>query len=73
MPYREDSDSVICHTCAVANEQNLLHLDAKREHTFATTGFVNWEKAKEKFQVHSTSVTHCHASELLSHLRILMN
>ena len=23
-------------------------------------------KAKEKFQAHSTSVTHCHASELLS-------
>ena len=43
--YREDSDSVICHTCA--NEQKLLHLDTKREDTFITTGFVNWKKAKE--------------------------
>ena len=66
MHYREDSDSVICHTCAVANEQKLLHLDTKREDTFITIGFVNWNKAKEKFQAHSISVTHCHASELLS-------
>ena len=27
----EDSYSVICHTCAVAKEQQLLHLDTKRE------------------------------------------
>ena len=57
---------MICHTCAVANEQELLYLNTKREGTFSTTGFVNWKKAKEKFQVHSTSVTHCHATELSS-------
>ena len=43
--YREDSD-VICHACAVANEQKLLHLDTKREGTFITTGFINSRKAK---------------------------
>ena len=37
-----------------------------REDTFITTGFINRKKAKEKFQAHSTSVMHCHASELLS-------
>ena len=63
--YREDSDSVICYTCAVANDQKLLHLDTKRGDTFIRTGFVNWKKAKEKFQAPSTSVTHCHASKLL--------
>ena len=66
MHYRIDSDSVICHTCAVANEQKLLHLDTKREDIFITNGFVNWKKAKEKFRTHSTNGTHCHASELLS-------
>ena len=64
--YRQDSDSVICHTCAVANEKKLLHLEPKREDTFITTSFVDWKKVKEKFQAHSTSVTHCHTSELLS-------
>ena len=62
----DTEDSVICHTCAVASEQKLLHLDTEREGTFITTGFVNWKKTKEKFEVDSTSVTHCHASELLS-------
>ena len=62
----DTEDSVICHICAVASEPKLLDLDTKREDTFITTGFVNWKKAKEKFQVDSTSVTHCHASELLS-------
>ena len=28
--YREDSDSVICHTCAVTNQQKLLHLETKK-------------------------------------------
>ena len=69
MHYREDSDSVIFHSCAVTNEQKLLHLDIKREDTFITTGFVNWKKAKEKFQAHSASATHWHASELLSNPR----
>ena len=66
MHYKEDPNSLICHTCAVATEQKLLHLDTKTEDTFITTVFVNWKKAKEKFQAHLTSVTHCHASELLS-------
>ena len=66
MHYREDSDSVIFHTCAVANKQKLLYLDTKREDTCLIIGCVNWKKAKEKFQAHSTSGTHCHGSELSS-------
>ena len=58
LKYREESNSVIFLTCAVANEQKLLHLDNKREETFITTAFDNWKKAKEKFQANSTSVTH---------------
>ena len=57
---------MIFHTCAVANKQKLLYLDTKREDTCLIIGCVNWKKAKEKFQAHSTSGTHCHGSELLS-------
>ena len=56
---------MICHTCVVANEQKVLHLHIKRKNTFITTGFINSKKAKENFQAHSTSATHCHSSELL--------
>ena len=48
MHYREDSGSVIYHTCAVANEQKLIHSDTKREDTFISTGFSDAIAAEKK-------------------------
>ena len=42
--YREESDSVICHTCAVADNQNLLKTDTKKERIFIDKGFFKWTK-----------------------------
>ena len=64
--YREESDSVICHTCAVADNQNLLKTDTKKEITFIDKRFFKWTKALEKFGVHANSATHKHAIEVLS-------
>ena len=64
--YREGSDSVICHTCAVADNQNLLKTDTKKERTFIDKGFLKWTKALEKFRVHANSATHKHATEPFS-------
>lgn len=64
--YQEDSDSVVCHTCVIANKRNLLHIDTKKEKAFIETGFTNWKKAIEKFRLHATSATHLHATEVLS-------
>ena len=65
--YREESDSVICHTCAFAGNQNLLQTDTKKERTFIDKGFFKWMKALEKFRVHANSATHKHAIETLSY------
>ena len=45
--YREESDSVICRTCAVADNQNLLKTDTKKERIFIEKGFFKWTKALE--------------------------
>ena len=62
--YREESDSVICHTCAVADNQNLLKTDTKKESTLIDKGFFKWTKAFEKFRVHVNSAIHKHAIEV---------
>ena len=64
--YREESDSVICHTCAVADKNNLLKIDTKKEKTFTEIGFSNWKKAIERFLVHGRNATHIHATEVLT-------
>ena len=64
--YREDSDSVICHTCALADKRNLLKIDSKKENTFIESGFSYWKKAIEKFRTHATTATHKHATEVLA-------
>ena len=65
--YGEESDAVICHTCAVADNQNLLKIDTKKERTFIDKGFFKWTKALEKFCVHANSATRKHAVEVLSY------
>ena len=64
--YREESDSVLCHTCAVADKNNLLKIDTKKEKTFIKTGFSNCKKAIEKFFAHARSATHIYATEVLA-------
>ena len=63
--YREQDDSVICHTCALADKRKLLTIDTRKEKIFLETGFSNWKKAIEKFRAHESSATHKHASEVL--------
>ena len=64
--YWEESDSAICHTCAVADKNDLLKINTKKEKTFVETGFSNWKKAIEKFLVHERSATRIHATEVLN-------
>ena len=59
---REGSDSVVCHTWAIADKRNLLNIDTKKERTFIETGFSNWKKAIEKFRAHASSAAHIHAT-----------
>ena len=74
--YREESDSVICHICAVADNQNFLKIDTKKERTFIDNEFFKWTKALEKFRVHANSATHKYATEVLlnpSHIDELLS
>ena len=64
--YRKESDSVICHTYAVADKNKLLKIDTKKEKIFIETGFSHWKKAIEKFLAHARSATHIHATEVLN-------
>lgn len=64
--YQEGNDTVICHTCTLANNRNLLTIDTKKEKVFLETGFSNWKKAIEKFRAHENSTTHKHAIEVLT-------
>ena len=64
--YREDGDSVICHTCDVADKKKLLKIDTRKEQTFIESGFSNWKKAIEKFRGHESSATHKHAVEVIT-------
>ena len=68
--YWEENDSVICHTCAVADKNNLFKIDTKEEKTFTETGFSNWKKAIEKFVAHARSTTHIHATEVLNIVKL---
>ena len=64
--YWEESDSVICHTNAVTDKNNLLKTDTKKEKAFIETRFFHWKKAIEKFLAHARSATHIHAAEVLN-------
>ena len=64
--YRKDRDSVIFHTCALADKHKLLNIDTKKERNFIEAGFSNWKKAIEKFRSHADSVTHKKATEVLT-------
>ena len=40
---------------------NLMRFHKRSDDTFVTTGFCNWKKATEKFQLHEHSHTHSEA------------
>lgn len=60
--YDEQSDSVICFTCAKQYAKGNLKTTAKKDLSFLTDGFSNWKKAAEKFTDHQTS--YCHKASL---------
>ena len=64
--YREDSDLVICHTCALADKRKLLNIDTKKEIIFIETGFSAWKKATEKFGLYANSDIYKHDTEVLA-------
>ena len=68
--YWEENDSVICHTCAVADKNDLFKIDTKKEKTFIETGFSYWKKTIEKFVAHARSTTHINATEVLNIVKL---
>lgn len=60
-------DDVLCHTCTVAAEQDLMKMSNFKEQTFILRDFKNWKKDIEKFQVHQKSECHKIASANLLH------
>lgn len=49
---------IVCHHCVVAKTLGLHSTTAGHEEAFVSTGFLNWKKAKEKFQTHEMSSFH---------------
>ena len=49
---------MFCFYCRYAQKQNMLTFNKRGEDTFITTGYSNWKKALEKFNIHSLSITH---------------
>ena len=47
-----------CALCRYCSEKNLLGLSKKGDNAFILTGFDNWKKAHERFNIHSLSDTH---------------
>ncbi|XP_076341725.1 zinc finger MYM-type protein 1-like [Tachypleus tridentatus] len=60
--YIEFSDTVLCHTCLLAEKEQKLNAKYK-ESAFLRDGFSNWKKAREKFRDHQMSQCHKMAEE----------
>ncbi|XP_076347995.1 zinc finger MYM-type protein 1-like [Tachypleus tridentatus] len=60
--YIEFSDTVLCHTCLLAEKEQKLNAKYK-ESAFLRDGFSNWKKAREKFRDHQMSQCHKMAVE----------
>ena len=60
--YREDDDTVFCHTCVKAFTE--LNMSARNaEDTFISRGFSNWKLATSVFRQHEVSNCHKEAVE----------
>ncbi|XP_011404916.1 PREDICTED: uncharacterized protein LOC105313302 [Amphimedon queenslandica] len=62
--YLEESDSVICFTCAQAVEEKKLR-NPRMETTFVVSGFTNWKDATASFRKHEASDCHQAATEIM--------
>ncbi|XP_076343198.1 zinc finger MYM-type protein 1-like [Tachypleus tridentatus] len=60
--YIEFSDTVLCHTCLLAEKEQKLNAKYK-ESALLRDGFSNWKKAREKFRDHQMSQCHKMAVE----------
>lgn len=56
--FEPNVDGVLCHTCVIAAELDLLKMSKYKEQTFISRGFKNWKKGIEKFTVHQKSICH---------------
>ena len=66
--YLDDTDVVLCHTCARADEKKLLFSVRNADRCFLSEGFSNWKKAIEKFREHQESRCHRAATESMIEL-----
>ena len=60
--YQPESDAVICYICAKHNRNGNLDSITNKEPAFISTGFCNWKKAIECFDVHR--ISKCHKTSL---------
>ena len=60
--YREDDDSVFCHTCVKAFKELKMPV-RNAEDAFVTRGFHNWKLATISFRQHEASASHKEAVE----------
>ena len=69
MHYLPISDSLICHSFALANLKGLLHLDTRSESSFLSDGFRSRKNALCKtkgFRKHETLLSHKHVVTMLT-------
>ena len=67
MHYLDDTDVVLCHTCA-RDKRKLLFSVRNADRCFLSEGFSNWKKAIEKFREHQESKCHPAATESMTEL-----
>ena len=60
--YQPESDTVICYICAKHNRNGNLDSITNKDPAFISTGFCNWKKAIECFEVHR--ISKCHKTSL---------
>ena len=67
--YLDDTDVVLCHTCAPADERKLLFSVRNADRCLLSEGLSNWKKAFEKFREHEESRCHRAATESMIELQ----
>ncbi len=56
--YLENQDTVLCFTCAQANQQDKIQWSSNADKSFISKGFYNWKDATVKFVQHLASSCH---------------
>ena len=60
--YQPESDTVICYICAKHDRNENLDSITNKNLAFISTGFLNWKRAIECFEVHR--ISKCHKTSL---------